>query len=72
MHLKTVPAIWTKESVCRDCFCVTGKIRGIRLDVAENKSEFPDYGDRNGNRAKNGWYLYDILRTKKEASNPLE
>ena len=80
------------------------------IQIAENKSEFPDYGDRHGNRAKNGWYrydvrfglpvyeendtlirynifsarmlvrhdadgkmyLYDILRTKKEASNPLE
>ena len=80
------------------------------IQIAENKSEFSDYGDRHGNRAKNGWYrydvrfglpvyeengtlirynifsarmlvrhdadgkmyLYDILRTKKEASNPLE
>ena len=80
------------------------------IQIAENKSEFPDYGDRHGNRAKNGWYrydvrfglpvyeengtlirynifsarmlvrhdadgkmyLYDILRAKKEASNPLE
>ena len=80
------------------------------IQIAENKSEFSDYGDRHGNRAKNGWYrydvrfglpvyeengtlirynifsarmlvrhdsdgkmyLYDILRTKKKASNPLE
>ncbi|SCW44423.1 hypothetical protein SAMN02910400_00779 [Lachnospiraceae bacterium C10] len=44
-------------------------------------SDFPDYGNRHGYKAKNGWYrcdangklfLYDIVQIKKETSTPLE
>lgn len=32
---------------------------GELLQIADNKSEFPDYDGRHGNKAKNGWYRYD-------------
>ncbi|SDB47925.1 hypothetical protein SAMN02910298_02400 [Pseudobutyrivibrio sp. YE44] len=28
--------------------------------IANNKSETPDYGDKHGKKAKNGWYRYDV------------
>ena len=37
------------------------------IQIAENKSEFSDYGDRHGNRAKNGWYRYDVRETMRKS-----
>ena len=32
---------------------------GELIQIADNKTEFPDYDRRHGNKAKNGWYRYD-------------
>ena len=32
---------------------------GELIQIADSKAEFPDYGGRHGNKAKNGWYRYD-------------
>lgn len=32
---------------------------GELIRIADNKAEFPDYDNRHGNKAKNGWYRYD-------------
>lgn len=29
------------------------------IKIANNKSEYPDYKNKHGNKAKNGWYRYD-------------
>ena len=80
------------------------------IEIADHKTEYPDYGNKHGNKAKYGWYrydtrlgipvydennvlksynifsarllvrrdgngklyLYDIVRIKKETSEPLE
>lgn len=33
---------------------------GELIEIAYNKAEYPDYNNKHGNRAKNGWYRYDI------------
>jgi len=32
---------------------------GELIQISDKKAEFPDYGNRHGNKAKNGWYRYD-------------
>ena len=32
---------------------------GELIQISDKKAEFPDYGRRHGNKAKNGWYRYD-------------
>lgn len=32
---------------------------GELIQISDKKAEFPDYGSRHGNKAKNGWYRYD-------------
>ena len=32
---------------------------GELIQISDKKTEFPDYGNRHVNKAKNGWYRYD-------------
>ncbi len=32
---------------------------GELIQISDKKAEFPDYGNRHGNKAKNGGYRYD-------------
>ena len=29
---------------------------GELIQISDKKAKFPDYGNRHGNKAKNGWY----------------
>jgi hypothetical protein len=63
---------------------------GEFIQIASDKTEYPDYNNKHWAKAKYGWYryntrfgipvydedgkfyLYDLVRTKKETSKPLE
>ena len=43
------------EKAKANAITVIGKL----IEIADHKSESPDYGNKHGNKAKYGWYRYD-------------
>ncbi len=43
------------EKAKANAITVIGKL----IEIADHKTEYPDYGNKHGNKAKYGWYRYD-------------
>ena len=55
-HSKDTKAVkGANEKAKANAITVIGKL----IEIADHKTEYPDYGNKHGNKAKYGWYRYD-------------